>query len=84
MFKKWRRKLQWNASCKWYRFKLWWGWWYCEKCEKMHSPFTDRYDFNEDEQFECGRGVYDIPVNKAYEGDPEYFYGLAKNLHRVG
>jgi len=84
MFKKWRKNFQWKASRKWYRFKPWWGWWYCERCEKMHSPFASKYDFHEDEQFECYKGVYAIPVLKVFEDDPEYFRKIKLDLHRVG
>ncbi len=84
MLKKWYRKMQWKVSRWWYSVKLCFGWWYCDHCEKMHSPFSTKYEFEEDQQCECHKGAYDLPVPKAYEGDPEYFYNLAKDLHRVG
>jgi hypothetical protein len=81
---RWYRKMQWRLSLLWYRVKLWLGWWYCEHCEKMHSPFTAKYDFNNSEEYECCKGVYDLPVLKAYENDSEYFYELTKKLYKVG
>ena len=84
MFIKWRKTFQWKASRSWYRFKLWWGWWYCECCEKMHSPVTAKYDFQDSEEYECCRGIDDIQVLKAFEDDPEYFKKLTLDLHRVG
>jgi hypothetical protein len=50
----------------------------------MHSPFTEKYDFNESEEYECYKGVYDIPILKVFEDDPEYFRKLTLDLHRVG
>lgn len=85
--KRWRKKLQWKMSRRWYSIKLWFGWWYCDNCEKMHSPFTGKYDFTDSDIplfYECKKGVFDVPVPKAYESDPDYFYELAKDLHRVG
>ncbi len=84
MLKKWIKRIQWKTSLWWYRVKLHFGWWYCERCKKMHSPFQSKYEFSEEGDYECSQGVYDIPVPPAYEGDPDYFYSLAKDLHRVG
>lgn len=82
--KKWYRRWLWKISRWWYRTKLWFGWWYCERCEKMHSPLQEKYEFDESGVVECHLGVYDLPVPKSYESDPEYFYDLAKDMHRVG
>lgn len=78
------KKAQWNISIWWYTVKRFFGWWFCWHCEKMHSPFTAKYEFNDSGEQECHKGVYDLQVPKSYESDPEYFYMLAKDLHRVG
>lgn len=54
--KKLYRKMLWRVSRWWYRVKLWFGWWHCEQCEKMHSPFTARYEFDENQEYVCHRG----------------------------
>lgn len=81
--KKWLKIWSWRISRWWYRVKLWFGWWYCEHCEKMHSPVTTKYEFNEGVQ-ECQEGVYDVPVPRLFESVPEYFYEITKDLHKVG
>ncbi len=80
--KKWFKRWQWKISRWWYRVKLWFGWWYCEHCEKMHSPLTARYEFLEDVQ-ECEKGVYDLPVPRLFTYEPEYFREIAKDQYRV-